>query len=343
VKRAIGLRELPALGAEPAYYSAVRQRWGETVVSRDRVHVLAHLPAVVAEIDGRPAGCLAFARGAAAVEIVTLDAFVPGRGVGRALLGAVAGRADRIWLVTTNDNASAQRFYAAAGMALVAVHRGAVRAARILKPDIPLTGEGGVPIEDELEYELRARPGMPEGAAAAPRQVDAAACAVRRLAAVDWPLYRYLRMRALAEAPDAFSSTLAEALPRGDADWQLRLAAADPSLDLPLVAYVDRVAAGLVWGRIDAAEPAVAHVFQMWVDPGCRGGGVGGLLLAAVRDWAAGGGARELRLGVTRGNGAAERLYRSAGFVATGASEPLRPGSDRVVDSMSLDLDEHAR
>lgn len=343
ITSAISLRETRALHAEPVFLIEVQARWGATVVSRGRVHALAELPAVLAELDGRPAGCLAFAPDAAALEVVTLDAFVPGRGIGHALLRAVAGRADRVWLVTTNDNVAAQRFYAAVGMTLVAVRHGAVKAARILKPGIPLVGEGGEPIEDELEYELRPQPGGQRHADATSGRIGRAACStVRRLAAGEWELYRYLRMRALADAPDAFSSTLDQALPRSDASWKESLAAADPVLDLPLVAEVDGIPAGLVWGRIDATDHAVARLYQMWVDPACRGLGLGRRLLAAVMDWAVGRGARQLCLGVTRGNAGAERLYRGFGFVPTGVSEPLRPGSDRVVDSMRLDLYERA-
>ncbi|MDZ4064196.1 MAG: GNAT family N-acetyltransferase, partial [Coriobacteriia bacterium] len=59
----------------------------------------------------------------------------------------------RMWLVTTNDNRTAQDFYRKRGWAQSAVYPGAVREARILKPEIPLVGEQGTPIEDEIEFE----------------------------------------------------------------------------------------------------------------------------------------------------------------------------------------------
>jgi RimJ/RimL family protein N-acetyltransferase len=61
-------------------------------------------------------------------------------------------------LITTNDNAPAQRFYERLGFRLVLVREGELRRSRLLKPEIPLVGAGGVPIRDELEYEL-VRPG----------------------------------------------------------------------------------------------------------------------------------------------------------------------------------------
>jgi len=62
----------------------------------------------------------------------------------------------RLWLVTTNDNLHALRFYQRRGMCLVRVWPDATtRAREKLKPQIPLTGEHGIPIRDELELELQ--------------------------------------------------------------------------------------------------------------------------------------------------------------------------------------------
>jgi len=77
-------------------------------------------------------------------------------GIGSALLDEVAALATAagctsLHLITTNDNRTALAFYRARGFAVVAVHEGAVDAARLLKPSIPLLGEDGVPIHDEIE------------------------------------------------------------------------------------------------------------------------------------------------------------------------------------------------
>jgi GNAT superfamily N-acetyltransferase len=60
----------------------------------------------------------------------------------------------RLWLITTNDNLTALRFYQRRGFVLVAVHRNAVELSRKLKPQIPLIGEHGIPIRDEIELEM---------------------------------------------------------------------------------------------------------------------------------------------------------------------------------------------
>lgn len=60
----------------------------------------------------------------------------------------------RLWLATTNDTIDAIRFYQRRGLRLITMHAGAVDEARKLKPSIPEVGEYGVPLHDELEFEL---------------------------------------------------------------------------------------------------------------------------------------------------------------------------------------------
>jgi hypothetical protein len=77
-----------------------------------------------------------------------------------ALLQAVCDAArkaccNRLWLITTNDNVDALRFYQRFGFSLVALHRDAVRESRRLKPSIPETGKDGIPIRDEIELEMQ--------------------------------------------------------------------------------------------------------------------------------------------------------------------------------------------
>jgi hypothetical protein len=93
---------------------------------------------------------------APAAEIVTLNALVPLRGVGTALVEALAGElagqaAAEIRVTMTNDNLDALRFYQRRGFRLAAVRSGAVVEARRLKPSIPAIGNYGIPRHDELE------------------------------------------------------------------------------------------------------------------------------------------------------------------------------------------------
>jgi 3-oxoacyl-[acyl-carrier protein] reductase len=60
----------------------------------------------------------------------------------------------RLWLITTNDNTPALRFYQNQGMRVAAVHHNAIVEARRIKPEIPEFGVGGQPICDEVELEM---------------------------------------------------------------------------------------------------------------------------------------------------------------------------------------------
>jgi GNAT superfamily N-acetyltransferase len=138
----------------------LRESWGSAmVVSRGRLRDAAQLPALVCRHGEEVVGIATYEIGGDDCEVVTIDAFRRREGVGTALLEAVADEARsrgcrRVWLVTTNDNLDALRFYQRRGLRLVAVHAGAVDEARRLKPEIPRVGEYGIPIRDEIELEL---------------------------------------------------------------------------------------------------------------------------------------------------------------------------------------------
>ena len=81
----------------------VAERWGSpTVVAHGVVYDPSSLPGLVAEDDGRPVGLLTFIVEGDECEIVTIDAFDEGRGVGAALIDSVKGLGhERLWLITT--------------------------------------------------------------------------------------------------------------------------------------------------------------------------------------------------------------------------------------------------
>ena len=92
-------------------------------------------------------------------EMVTLNSIKENIGLGTKLINSVIEDArsrscKRVWLITTNDNLSAIRFYQKRGFNLVAVHKNALENSRKLKPEIPLIGNDGIPIHDEIELEL---------------------------------------------------------------------------------------------------------------------------------------------------------------------------------------------
>ncbi|MBD3166673.1 GNAT family N-acetyltransferase [bacterium] len=138
----------------------IREEWGGTeIVTRGRVHKAETLPGFVAEESGRRTGLITYNIYGKECEIITMNAGEPGKGIGTALLEqvkqkAVEAKCRGIWLITTNDNLDAMRFYQLKGFLFVAVHRDAIKAARRLKPSIPEQGFYGIPIRDEIELVL---------------------------------------------------------------------------------------------------------------------------------------------------------------------------------------------
>jgi ribosomal protein S18 acetylase RimI-like enzyme len=161
------------------------------------------------------------------------------------------------------------------------------------------------------------------------------AVVVRRLGASEWPLLRAVRLRALADAPDAFGSTFDAEAGRSDEWW-----AASASNLAWFVATAgaggdDQV--GLVAGLPPGEEPDSRSVISMWVAATHRGRGVAVALLDAVERWARADGATALCLRVSDRNARAQRFYARQGFAPTGEREPLH--SDPTANALGMRRD----
>jgi ribosomal protein S18 acetylase RimI-like enzyme len=144
---------------------------------------------------------------------------------------------------------------------------------------------------------------------------------VRRLGAHEADLLRDVRLRALGDAPMAFRSTLAREQGYAPQKWE-RWAAESASGERQAF-FIVEPAAGMATGVIDDEDPALAHLYAMWVAPEARGTGAGRELVDAVVAWATARGAERLMTSVTEGNAAAAALYAKTGFSDTGRREPL--------------------
>jgi GNAT superfamily N-acetyltransferase len=133
------------------------QLWGAAeVVVHDGVFYPAALPGFIAERAGRIAGLVTFDVRPGVLEIVTINALDRHTGIGTLLIEAIRAEAKRrgcreIMLTTTNDNIGALRFYQRRGFRLAALRPGAVDRSRLLKPEIPRTGDYGIPLRDEID------------------------------------------------------------------------------------------------------------------------------------------------------------------------------------------------
>jgi ribosomal protein S18 acetylase RimI-like enzyme len=138
----------------------VRCLWGGPMcAAMGALYDTRELPGFVAVEEGALLGALLYREAGGGMEVSALFSLVEGQGAGQKLLDAAAAEAKRqnlkrLWLITTNDNTRAIRFYQRYGFRLKAVHIGAVNEARKLKPSIPPTGDDGIPIEHEFEFEI---------------------------------------------------------------------------------------------------------------------------------------------------------------------------------------------
>jgi len=138
----------------------VAASWGSSrIVSLGRVHEAAGLECLLALDGERWVGISGYRCAGDECELVVLEAFERGHGIGSALLQATVDAARalnsrRLYLVTTNDNLDALRFYQRRGMHLVRIWADAETDNRRLKPEIPLVGDYGIQIRDELELEM---------------------------------------------------------------------------------------------------------------------------------------------------------------------------------------------
>jgi GNAT superfamily N-acetyltransferase len=154
---------------------------------------------------------------------------------------------------------------------------------------------------------------------------------VRRIHAEDWALVREIRLRALADSPDAFRMTLAEEESEPEAVWRER--AGGPGLTLVVLEDGRRVAMG---GAFAPPDSATAFVWGMWTEPESRGRGYGARLLTDLVTWCRDR-CPDVRLHVTESNKVARRLYLAHGFRPTGHWEPLRKGSPLRIEELQYE------
>ena len=155
------MRVRAATAGDRTWIESFLAEHGSTRVARrgEVVRPIDH-PMLIAEADGAPAGVLTYVVEGGECEILTLHATKQWAGAGSALIEAVRAIATergcgRLWVLTTNDNVDALRFYQRRGFRLAVVRPGAVDDARQrLKPEIPPVGDYGIPIRDEIELEL---------------------------------------------------------------------------------------------------------------------------------------------------------------------------------------------
>ncbi|MBI5613940.1 GNAT family N-acetyltransferase [Candidatus Gottesmanbacteria bacterium] len=136
------------------------QMWGSVeIISKEHVYNILNLPTLVGTLDGNPVGFISYIKDKNSIEIVALYCEVTNKGLGTTFIDRVKERAkeegcSKVWLMTTNDNTQALRFYQKRGFVITAIHINEMEKQRKLKPSIPLLGNDRIPIRDEIELEV---------------------------------------------------------------------------------------------------------------------------------------------------------------------------------------------
>ena len=148
---------------------------------------------------------------------------------------------------------------------------------------------------------------------------------VERLTVDEAPRLRAIRLRALADAPEAFGTTFDQAAAQPGETWSEQLQ------ELPtFVAVNDGLDVGMVRCQPDETEPDTALLISMWVAPASRRIGVGDALVDAAIEWARANGVSRLQLYVVDDNAPAIALYARKGFLPTGEVTTLPPPREHI-------------
>src|SRR5512132_2335829 len=145
--------------------------------------------------------------------------------------------------------------------------------------------------------------------------------AIRVVQDEEWERARDLRLRALADAPEAFARSLEEEERLSESEWRDFVSTSDSRVWF-VEATDDDEFVGMAFGFLD--DPSkTAHLGGMWVEPGGRRSGIGKRLVESVVEWARAGGAIRIELEVNELTRPAVDLYQACGFAPTGRSRPL--------------------
>jgi ribosomal protein S18 acetylase RimI-like enzyme len=144
-------------------------------------------------------------------------------------------------------------------------------------------------------------------------------------------LFKAVRLRALQDAPGAFSSTYAKESQLTESDWTRLVERWNGESGVGYLAIDEGTACGIAGSFLDQNDPMRAHLVSMWTAPTHRQRGIGRLLVNEVLKWARGRNACVLQLMVTSNNEPAIRFYERLGFTRTGRSEPY-PNDPAVIE-----------
>jgi GNAT superfamily N-acetyltransferase len=136
---------------------------------------------------------------------------------------------------------------------------------------------------------------------------------------LDWEQYKILRLRALADAPDAFCSIFEAELDQPDEFWTRRIDCATATI----LASFKEDGLGLVTIASYAGEADALGLYGMWVATSARGTSVASDLVDRAVEQARRASAARLLLDVGDENLSAVKLYERKRFIPTGLASTM--------------------
>lgn len=141
--------------------TVLKEEWeGNYIVSRRKIHKASELDGFSAYFNNLFSGLITYHIQSHNCEITSLNSYKEKKGIGTKLIDTVIQHAQKknyqkVWLITTNDNTYALRFYQKRGFDLIALHKDEIEYSRKLKPSIPKLGFDNIPIKHEIELEYK--------------------------------------------------------------------------------------------------------------------------------------------------------------------------------------------
>jgi len=141
--------------------SEIIKGWGSDIlVSRGKTYKTEDLEGILTYKKNKIIGLGLYYIKNNECEIVLLETFIQKKGIGTQIIEKIKeiaklNNCKRIWLITSNDNIDAIKFYQRRGFNIANFYKNAMDKSRELKPTIPLIGNYEIPIKDELEFEIK--------------------------------------------------------------------------------------------------------------------------------------------------------------------------------------------
>jgi len=136
------------------------EHWGGLpLVIRGKKYYPSTLDGLIAENNKGIAGFLFYELRDKDCEIIVFEIFDKYKGTGTLMLDKLKEIATnkgchRIYLMTTNDNLDALRFYQRRGFTICGIHVDSVKISRKIKPTIGMVGDHNIPLRDEIDLEF---------------------------------------------------------------------------------------------------------------------------------------------------------------------------------------------